>query len=256
MASRTLPALAVTVAFLTAPAVWSAYTPPAAVLERLGAAATPDESAAIRSWRTVDRAVIEKTNGKGRHETEAVIEAVRREDGTVVRRAVRLLRDGEDRTEKLQEILDEENGKAGKEARDGDGGETEAEFVPPDAAHREAYRFEPLPPGAGGEARCRIAPAPGHEKDPGILDGTVAWEAASLEPLWLEGDVLNPPKPLKALHVRVEYRRLGPVLSIGRIVTRGLAKVLFLKRRFQAEIRFEDVRPADSAPPDPGDATP
>ncbi len=256
MAPHTLRALALAAAFLAVPAAWAADTPPATVLEHLGSAKTPEESAAIRSWRTVDRVVIEKTNGKGRHETEAVIEALRREDGTVVRRAVRLLRDGKDRTEKLQRILDEKNEKAGKTARDGDGGEPEAEFVPPDAAHREAYRFEPLPPGPGGEARCRIAPASGHEKDPGILDGTIVWDATSLEPLWLEGDVLNPPKPLKALHVRVEYRRVGPVLSVGHIVTQGLAKVLFLRRWFEAEIRFEDVRPEDGAPPAPGTATP
>ena len=237
--------------------VGRAATPPEAVFERLGTAASPDESPAVRSWRTVSHVVIQKTNGKGRHETDAVIEAWREENGAVRRRAVRLVQDGKDRTAKLQEKLDEAAEKetpAAKNEPDREKGPT-AEFVPPDAAHREAYRFVPLPPGPSGEARCRIVPASGHEKDDGILEGVIAWDPTTLDPLFLEGDLLQPPKPLKTFHVRVEYRRAGSLLYPARILTRGLASVLLIKRRFEAEIRYESLVTSDEGAAPRGEET-
>ncbi len=228
----------------------SGEVPPTVVLERLRSAVPPSESETVLQWRLTTATVIEKTNGKGRHEAEAVVDSVRQKDGTIRRTAVRFLRDGEDLTEKLQETLDEESQAEKKKKRKDDDPEDDpdTEFVPPDDAHRDAYVFEPIPTSADGVLRCRFHPAPGHEKDEGIMTGILAWDGATLDPLWIEGDVSHPPKPLRTLHVRLEFAREGALLYTARMVTDGLAKVLLIKRRFHADMRFTNLRITTGSP--------
>ena len=230
--------------------------PPTVVLERLRSAVPPSESETVLQWRLTSVTVIEKTNGKGRHEAEAIVDAVREDTGSIRRTAVRFLRDGEDRTEKLQETLDEESQAEKKKKRKNDDPEDDpdTEFVPPDDAHRGSYVFEPLPPSPDGVVRCRFHPAAGHEKDEGMMTGTLAWDATTLDPLWIEGDVSRPPKPLRSFHVRVELAREGALLYTARMVTDGLAKVLLIKRRFHADMRFTNLRIAAKEPGKTGTA--
>jgi hypothetical protein len=87
-------------------------------------------------------------------------------------------------------------------------------------------------------------PAPGHEADKNIARGTIAWDAESLEPRWMEMEALHPPRPLKELRMRLEFDRIEGEVFTSRLVTDGLAKILLLTREFHMDLRFVDIRPA------------
>jgi hypothetical protein len=87
-------------------------------------------------------------------------------------------------------------------------------------------------------------PAPGHEADKNIARGTIAWDAESLEPRWMEMEALHPPRPLKELRMRLEFDRIEGEVFTSRLVTDGLAKILLLTREFHMDLRFDDIRPA------------
>ena len=238
------------VAVILAAGAVAAQTPPAAVLVQLQSAVNPEEDAFTGSWRTTTFSVVEKPNGRAHHEATMVMDCSRDAQGRVHRQVVRFVKDGKDQTGRVRERLEEQDagdrgGGKKKHQKKGEG-QAEADFVPPDPEHRDLYLFEALPP-RDGAARCTFRPAPGHEKDRGLMTGELAWDPSTLDPLWIEGDLLRPPGPLKKMHLRIEFRRSGDLLYTFRIVTAGLARVLLLKRRFHAEVRFENVEPAPAA---------
>ncbi len=240
------------VAVVLAAGAVGAQTPPAAVLERLQSAINPEEDAFTGSWRMITSSVVEKPNGKAHHEAAMEMSCSRNARGVVHRKAIRFIKDGRDETEKIRTRLEKQEAEreAGRTTTaDTKKNKEEADFVPPDLEHRDLYVFEALPP-VDGAARCAFRPAPGHEKDHGLLTGELAWDPRSLDPLWIEGDLLHPPRPLKEMHLRIEFRRNGDLLYTSRMVTGGLARILLLKRRFHADVRFEDVEPAVPAASD------
>jgi len=194
----------------------------------------------------ITSSVVEKPNGKAHHEATMEMLYSRDAEGRVHRRVIRFVKDGKDETEKIRERLgkqDEDRKAASRKKK------TEADFVPPDLEHRALYVFETLSPKGPATARCAFRPAPGHEKDPGLLSGELAWNTETMDPLWLEGDLRDPPGPLEKMHLRIELARKGELLYTSRMVTDGLAKILLLKRRFHADVRFEDLEPAPATGP-------
>ncbi|NOZ95889.1 MAG: hypothetical protein GXP47_14290 [Acidobacteria bacterium] len=226
-----------------------AQTPPVAVLERLQSAINPEDDAFTGSWRMTTFSVVEKPNGKAHHEATMEMSCSRDARGRLHRQVIRFIKDGTDETKKIRARLEkqEAEGEAGRKKKNGrKKKEQEADVVPPDPEHRDLYVFEPLPP-EDGAARCVFRPAPGHAKDRGLLTGELAWDPRTLDPLWIEGELSHPPGPLKEMHLRIELRRNGDLLYTSRMVTGGLARILLLKRRFHADVRFEDVEPAAPA---------
>jgi len=239
------------VALGTSPA--GAQTPPKTVLERLQGAVNPEQDAFTGSWRMITSSVVEKPNGKAHHEAIMEMQYTKDAKGRVHREVIRFVKDGKDETEKIRKRLEkqdeESEASSGEKKKKRKQKEAEADFVPPDLEHRHLYVFEALPGGGAATARCAFRPAPGHEKDRGLLSGELAWNPETLDPLWLDGELLAPPGPLKEMRLRIELRRVGDILYTSRMVTDGLAKILLIKRRFHADVRFEDLRPAPTASP-------
>ncbi len=228
---------------------WSGTgVPPETVLERLQAEVNPETDPFVGSWRMLTSSVVEKPSGKAHHEAKMEIKCSRDTQGALHREVIRFVKDGKDETEQIRKRLARQDAKreAGrkKKKRKKDDTGPGADFVPPDLEHRDLYVFEPLPAAGDGSARCRFHPTPVHEKDRGLLSGELAWDPETLDPRWIEGDLLHPPAPLKRMHLRIEFRRAGDLLYSSRMVTDGLIKLLLLKRRFHADVRMEDVRPS------------
>lgn len=188
----------------------------------------------VGSYRITISSLVQKPNGKSREETHVEADVVKNNDGTTQRRLLTYIENGADVTEKERSKFESENGD-----RDDD---HDDDLADPFGNEADRYSFGSVE--SRGSMRVIVfEPAPGHEDDDDIARGTIAWDAGSLEPRWLEMEAVHPPKPLKELRMRMEFQQIEDALFLSRLVTDGLAKILLLKREFHAEIRFDDIRP-------------
>lgn len=158
--------------------------------------------------------------------------------GDEARRLERYFVDGKDVTEKKRKKFE-------GRSDDADDDEEDEEFLSPFGEHADRYLFG-SPQMIGNRVEMSFEPARGHEEDQGITRGSMAWDATSLDPLWLAMDALDPPKPVRELKMRLEFERVGTGVYLKRMVTDGKAKILLMKRDFHMEMTVSNLAPAGS----------
>jgi hypothetical protein len=208
---------------------------PPEVAERLDNIVALDEDGFVGSYRITISSVIQKPGGKGREESFIEADIARTADGST-RRLLKYLEDGSDVTEKKRKKFENDAG-----GRPNDEEDDDQDLANPFGDTADRYRFG-APETRGAIVAMKFEPAPGHENDQHIARGTLAWDRESLQPKWIEMEALYPPKPLKALQLRLEIDEVAGELYVSRMVTDGLAKILLLKREFHMEMRFDDIR--------------
>ena len=212
--------------------------PPPLVIERFISADDALESGHFQgSYTLMVSSVVAKGDGSSKKTTDMELIVEIGGEGEENRRLVRLLVDGEDRTERNRDKL--ESG-----AEDGDDhDEGDDDFLIPFGNDAVRFAFGPAVT-AGGHIEMTFEPAKGHEDDDGITRGSMAWDEKTQDPLWLELDVFEPPKPLRELKVRMEFERVGEGVYMSRMVTDGRVKILLMKRIFHMEMTVSDVESA------------
>jgi hypothetical protein len=192
----------------------------------------------VGSFTLTTDTVIWKPNKGDRHEVKTVVDVTRSPNGTVDRRLVRVLKDGEDVTDKRRKKVEKELAKANK-VNDEDHGEDD--MVTPFGESADRYEFGTRQI-EGDTVTLAFEPKADHADEEGMARGTVAWNLQTLDPLWVEMTAITPPKLMKELSLRTEFARSGDLLFINQLDTRGVVKVLFLTREFVMDMRVSDLK--------------
>ena len=212
---------------------------PPEVADRLENAISFDEgNDFVGTYRISISSVVQKPNGKSREESLIEADITHRSDGETQRSLLKYIEDGTDVTEKKRNKFESEEGGRGKGDDDDD-----TDLADPFGDAADRYRFSAAE-SLGSTKVVTFEPAPGHEDDEDIARGAIAWDEDSLQPRWLEMEAIHPPKPLKALRLKMEFVEIDDDLFMSHLVTDGLAKILLLKREFHMEMRFDDISPA------------
>ena len=187
----------------------------------------------VGSYRITISTLVQKPNGKSREEELIEAEVIRDGGGETVRRLIKYIENGTDVSEKKRAKFESEEEEHGED-EDGD------DLADPFGDAADSYLFGSVE-SRGSTKVISFEPAPGHEDDDDMSRGSIAWDAESLEPRWLEMEAFDPPTPLKELRIRMEFQQIGDQLFLARMVTDGLAKILLFKREFHMEMHFDDI---------------
>jgi hypothetical protein len=218
---------------------------PKETAQRIDDASFPadSDSGFLGSFVLTTESVVSKANGKNRKESSMVFRTVRTSPDAEETALVRVVEEGEDVTEQRRERFEE----AMQRQDDGaDGDDRGFDLAFPDSENAHRIRIG-QPSREGGVMVAEFAMADGHENDEDASRGRVAWNAESLDPVWIEAEAVDPRGPLKEFALRMEYARIDGTLWITRFQTTGLAKVLLMKRRFDVDMRLSELTPAAPA---------
>ena len=246
---RLLPCLAVPL--LLVPAVVRGAGLPPETASRLGAALDSLQSPAIAGYTMTVTVTVAKPNGSDREDHLEVMKATRAADGTLVHEVVRSLENGKDVTDKRR--AEQSKRESRNDHKADDEGSSEKKEVGISASLRlplgdDARLFAFSPVASGGPHAVAFAPLPGHAKDEGLARGTLAWDPATLDPLWLEAEPVVMPDHVSAMKMRFEFARAGELVYPRRTVTDGTGGFLWIKRTFHMDMEVADVVPALPAP--------
>ena len=211
---------------------------PTEVAERFDAAGMLSESDDFAGTYTVTtETVIQKPNGKGRHEETMEIAVSRSTDGTNHRRLVRLIEDGKDVTEKRRKKVEKDL--TGYDDQTDEEDEDE-DLVDPFGETAGKYTFGNLK-NKGDAVLLSFEPKAEHREEKGMAEGTISWNKDSLDPLWIQMKAVTAPSPLKELDLRMEFARQGDAIYMTHLSTSGVAKVLLFTREFDVNVRISEV---------------
>jgi len=203
----------------------------------------------VGSYTVTVSSAVEKPGGKDRQESLRVVALSRGADGATENRIVRAIDNGKDVTEA-------ERAKAATAAPGPSRTPTPAPGKAGAAKERESgYLRLPFGEDAklyrvfglveeGGLAVAGYEPLPEHRKDDGVAKGRVAWRRDTLDPVWLEAELLSLPTGASRLAMRFEFAREGDVLYPKVVTTSGAGGILWIKRNFEARMEISDLRPA------------
>lgn len=224
--------------------VW-AEGPPDEVGEAFEAAImVEDGDEFVGTFRSQTTSIVQKPNGKARHEMEVVVEVDRQEEDLEERTLISFLKDGEDVSEKHRDDIENPKKKRDKKARreDEKPEEAEADFLPPWGDDAVRYDFD-LPIQTGDIVEQGFRPRTSVKEDEGLGRGVLRWNADSLDPVSIDLELISPPRPLKNLALHMEFERQDDTVYATRMVTDGLAKILLMKREFHVDVRWSEIRP-------------
>ncbi len=203
----------------------------------------------IGSYTLTVRGVVEKPGGKDRQETLRIVAVSRRADGATENRVVKAVDNGKD-------VTDEERAKAAKATptptrtptppqgqRKGGSAKGSMEIKLPFGDDAKLYRIG-VPVEEGELAVVAYEPLPEHRKDEGVAKGRLAWRRDTLDPAWLEAEMLSLPTGASRLVMRFEFAREGAVLYPKVTTTSGAGGILWIKRNFEARMEISDLTPA------------
>lgn len=221
--------------------------PPEATTRRLEAALESlDKDSFAGSYRLTTRAVVAKPDGSEREDTLDVMD-IRQQRGAepeVV--VVSATENGKDVAAKRREELAKQQAARDKKKpkeKDEEGGSISASMRLPLGKDLALFEFGPTRAEAGVLV-AGFAPRPSARKEDSITQGTLAWDEASGDPLWLEATYVDPPTGVKELAMRFEIGRQGDVLYLRRTTTKGVGGMLWIKRTFDLEMTITDLAPA------------
>ncbi len=210
----------------------------------------------VGSFTLTVTTVVEKPNGKDRQEGLHVIATTRRPDGSSETTLVKAIENGKDVTEREQAKEKADRARAtptpsrtpaaGDEKREKGGKQASAELTLPVGDDARLYRLgEPVE--EGDLVVVPYEPTPEHRGDDGIAKGRLAWSRDSLDPAWLEAELLALPTGASRLVMRFEFARSGDVLYPKVTTTSGAGGILWIKRKFEARMEISDLVPGPSA---------
>lgn len=216
---------------------------PTAVAERLEQIVVPEDAEEFfGSYRMQVSSVVAKPDGSKRKTTEIEVIVDRPSDGGETRHLLSFTENGVDTAaEHRAEIED-----AVADTKSGDDGDGELGL--PVGEHAADFRFS-APRALDGHLEVDFEPRPAIDDDDAVR-GTIAWDEMTQEPLWIELEPVDPPSPLKELHVRMETAPIAGQLVVTRMTTSGRVAMLLMKRRFTSDVRFVDVSPIAEAAAD------
>lgn len=211
-----------------------------------------DEDRFAGSYRLTTSAVVTKPDGSDREESLDVMEVRQQKGVTPEIVVVSAVENGKDLTSKRREELASQRAKeekeTGKRDADDDGGSLSASMRLPLGSDLALFEFGPAE-ADGGVLKASFAPRPSARKEKNITRGTLAWDKASGEPRWLEATYVDPPTGVKELVMRFEIGRQDNLLYLRRTTTKGVGRMLWIKRAFDIEITISDLAqaPAESS---------
>ncbi len=206
------------------------------------------------SYTLAVRSVVSKTDGSDRKESESVEALTRDARGVTTVKVLKATRDGREFTSEAQKKRDEALAKGAKAEEDDGDGEVSVGLVLP--AGEDAGRFEfGRATREGSVMIVSFRPTPAHRGDENIAEGTLAWDPATGDPAWIEAAPVKLPRGASELKIRFEFARSGDLVYPATTVTDGVGGILWIKRRFHAEIAISDLEagalPGSSQPPRP-----
>lgn len=235
---------------LVASGVRGAGLPPETAA-RLASALDSLQSQAVAGYTMTVKVTVAKPNGSDREDHLEVVKTTRAADGTLVHEVVRALENGKDVTEKRRaerSKRDDRNAHKADDDKDDEkkeGGISASLRLP---LGDDARLFAFSPPASGGPYAVAFAPLPGHAEDEGLASGTLAWDPATLDPLWLEAEPVIMPDHVSAMKMRFEFARTGELVYPRRTVTDGAGGFLWIKRTFHMDMEVADVVAAQPVP--------
>lgn len=205
-----------------------------------------DKDTFAGSYRIDTHAVISKPDGSNREDTLEVMKVRSAPGGEPEMEIVRATRNGQDITAQRRNEQAKSRAKEVKEkpkAEDKEGGTFSATLRLPIGKDLGLFEF-----GAsrqeGGVQVVSFAPRISARNEDNITQGTLAWDTATGDPLWLEARYVDPPTGIKELVMRFELVRQGDVLFLRRTTTQGVGGMLWIKRKFDLEMVISDLQPA------------
>lgn len=192
------------------------------------------------SYTLAVRSVVSKTDGSDRRESESIEALSRDAKGTTTVKVLKATRDGRDVTGEAQKNRDKKLAEKDTPEED-DQGEIGVGLVLPTGEDIRRFDFGPATR-EGSLTRISFRPTPAHQGDENIAEGTFAWDPATGDPAWIEATPFELPRGVSELKLRFEFARAGDLLYPARTVTDGVGGILWLKRRFHAEIAISDLK--------------
>jgi hypothetical protein len=236
----------------------SAAGPPAVTTDRLAATIDTFVPKEFRGSFTMrSSSVVSKPSGKGREERTEVQRVTVGPDGKHELAIISATENGKDVTEQRRQEAEEQRrkgaapesgdgkGEAGREPAEKSGGDSGVRL--PAGKALAIYAFS-APVEAEGLLVASFEPRPQHRKEEEVLKGKLAWSQDTLDPAWIEFSFADPPTGLAEMTMRFELARVGDSLYVRRMVTDGLGGLLFIKRRFHAEMEVTEMQPQPPAP--------
>ncbi|MEW6336861.1 MAG: hypothetical protein ACOY3Y_01105 [Acidobacteriota bacterium] len=234
------------VAVLIGAAGASAQAPPRVTGVRVAEAfKVLEEREGPLSYTLAVRSVVSKTDGSDRKESESLEALTRDAKGATTVKVLKATREGRDVTAEAQRDRDERLAAEASARHDG-GDEISVGLVLPTGEDAGRFEFGPATR-VGSLLTTSFRPTPAHRGDENIAEGTLAWDPTTHDPAWLEAVPVDLPRGASELKIRFEFARAGGLLYPARTVTDGVGGILWIKRRFQAEIAISDLR-AGNAP--------
>ena len=186
---------------------------------------------------TTDTVIWKPNKADRQEEVKIVVDVTRSPNGTVDRRLVRVLKNGEDVTEKRRKKVEKELAKANK-VNDEDHGEDDV--VTPFGESAGWYEVG-TPQIEGNTVTLEFEPKAEYADEEGVVRGRVAWNLQTRDPLWIEMTAVTPPKLMREFSLRTEYARSGDLLYVNQLSTKGVVKVLFIAREFVMDQHVSDL---------------
>ncbi len=196
----------------------------------------------IGSYTATTRTIVSKRDGSAREEMVLVQRDTVLPDGGHERQLVRATKNGKDVTEEQRKRFKTEVKSHEKTKKDGKAEKAgEKEFqLPFEAGNGKLFTFGD--PVRDGELLVQaFDPVADHRKDTGMTSGKLAWNPGTLDPAWIEFTFATMPTGLSEVLFRFEFARAGDEVVLRRMVTSGVGGILWIKRRFSAEVEFSDV---------------
>jgi len=227
--------------------------PPPEVSARLGRALKLLEPGSfVGSYTTTTHSAVSKRDGSDREESVLVQHNTVLPDGRREMELVSARKNGKDVTEEERKRFNAEVKRQEKKKKDGkaekDG---EKEFkLPFEEGNEKNFAFgAPVPE---GELLVQAFEAVAdHRKDAGMTRGKLAWNPGTLDPAWIEFTFATMPAGVSEFLFRFEFARTGEEVVLRRMVTSGVGGLLWIKRRFSADVEFSDLvraRPSEATP--------
>ncbi len=212
-------------------------TPRAAVDQQLAAVVHPGEAASFTGSYTVDTVSEERRpDGSVEHAIEISVRVTRSGDGVEHREVLRMSRDGEDLTvEGRRELAPVRSG-----VDRADRGELA--LREPFGGGERFYRLGLLRRGA----RVLLAAFEPRSEFRGAANlgrGTIAFDPATLTPVWVDMEAVKPPNPLRTLHVHYDLVEQGGLVYVAGVEQHGEAGLWLFERSFDVMTKVEDIAP-------------
>lgn len=206
----------------------AAANPPDATLDQLDQAlARLGDPAQVASFRVTTTARWADTDGEDAHEDVVVNEIAFDTAGGQTNTKLSHTHDGAPFEEQAEE----------------EGEKKEIGFALAVPAGKDLHRYVYGPTERQGPAAvAAYEPAPGEPSADDLATGQVAWDPTTGRPLWITFEPVEKPFLVKSLDNRLIITESGGQLHTGRVISQGVAGPPLLRKRFEMDMRFHDVR--------------